>query len=95
MDVADDELCSFYEREAGYHIRRTPYWERDANGDVCGTGEALLCTACADDEEADALWAAGGAMEKHCPGRNNSLAIVLSEQLCASCRFSCSGLCSY
>ena len=68
LDVADEEMRGFYEREAGYHIRRTPYWERDADGNVCGTGEALLCTACADDVEADSLWAPGGAMEQHCAG---------------------------
>ena len=26
LDVEDDELAGFYEREAGYHIRSTPFW---------------------------------------------------------------------
>ena len=62
------QLAGFYEREAGYNIRSTPYWERSADGTVANTGQALLCTACADDTEADALWAPGGEMEARCAG---------------------------
>ena len=68
IDVAADELAGFYEREAGYNIRSTPYWERSADGAIANMGQALLCTACADDAEADALWAPGGEMEAHCAG---------------------------
>ena len=68
LDVQDDELASFYERETGYNIRSTPFWERSADGTMVQRGEALLCTACADDAEADALWRPGGAMERHCAG---------------------------
>ena len=66
LDVDDLELPAFFEREAGYHIRRTPYWQRDASGAVTLTGEALLCTACDDDEEADRLWSPGGTMLQQC-----------------------------
>uniref|UniRef100_A0A6V4WYN2 Gamma-glutamylcyclotransferase n=1 Tax=Prymnesium polylepis TaxID=72548 RepID=A0A6V4WYN2_9EUKA len=68
MDVKEDGLKGFYEREAGYNIRWVPYQERAPDGSVSRAGEALLCTACADDAEADALWARGGKMEQHCPG---------------------------
>ena len=37
-------------------------------GTVVNSGEALLCTACDDDVEADGLWAPGGPMERHCAG---------------------------
>ena len=68
MDVTDDELCGFYERETGYHIRATPFSRRAADGSLLESGSALMCTACADDAEADALWRPGGAMEAHCAG---------------------------
>ncbi|KAL3932534.1 MAG: hypothetical protein SGPRY_000663, partial [Prymnesium sp.] len=68
MEVSDAGLVSFYEREAGYHIQLTPYWQGEATDPRSPpSGQALLCTACVDDEEADALWRAGGAMEAHCP----------------------------
>lgn len=68
MDVEDEGLSSFYEREAGYDIQETEFCERAADGTIQVTGTALLCTACKDDAAADALWAPGGAMERHCPG---------------------------
>ena len=68
MDVTEDDLKGFYEREAGYLIQTTPYWRHAADGTVLESGAALICTACADDAEADALWAPGGAMEVNCAG---------------------------
>ena len=68
LDVTDDELRGFYERETGYHIRSTPFWRRRSDGSLQESGSALVCTACADDAEADALWQPGGAMEVHCAG---------------------------
>ena len=68
LDVADEDLYGFYERETGYHIRSTPFYERSNDGSVLKMGDALLCTACDDDAEADALWAPGGPMEQQCTG---------------------------
>jgi len=69
MDVDVAGLAGFYEREAGYNIVSVPFTERggDGAGDGAG-GVALLCAACANDHEADALWTEGGAMARHCPG---------------------------
>ena len=68
LDVGDKDLSSFYERETGYFIRATPFWRRADDGRIIEQGTALLCTACADDAEANGLWAPGGAMEAHCAG---------------------------
>lgn len=68
LDVEEADLFSFYERETGYHIRSTPCYERSGDGSMVQTGNALLCTACENDAEADALWAPDGAMEQHCAG---------------------------
>ena len=68
LDVTDEELRGFYERETGYHIRSTPFWRRASDGSLQESGHALVCTACADDEEAETLWTPGGAMEAHCAG---------------------------
>ena len=67
LDVEDEDLYGFYERETGYHIRATPFYERK-DGAVNKMGEALLCTACDDDAEADKLWRPGGLMEQKCAG---------------------------
>ena len=42
MDVSEAGLYSFYEREAGYHIRSCAYVERGRDGRVCGAGTAYL-----------------------------------------------------
>ena len=68
LDVDDEDLVGFYEREAGYHIRSTPFCRRGPDGAIVEMGSALMCTACANDAEADALWAPGGEMEKQCSG---------------------------
>ena len=68
LDVEDADLADFYERETGYSIQSTPFWERAGDGTMVQKGDALLCTACKDDVEADGLWAPGGAMEAHCAG---------------------------
>merc|ERR1719150_3095332 len=68
LDVTDEELRGFYERETGYHIRSTPFCRRAADGSVLESGSALMCTACVDDKEADALWQPCGEMEVNCKG---------------------------
>ena len=68
LDVEDSDLFGFYERETGYNVQSTPFYERASDGSVVQMGLALLCTACTDDREADALWAPGGAMEQNCAG---------------------------
>ena len=69
LDVNAEELPGFYEREAGYSIVTTDYCEgRGPEGGAARRGVALMCAACADDAEADTLWAPGGAMERHCAG---------------------------
>ena len=68
LDVDDEDLHGFYERETGYNIQLTSFYERASDGSMVEKGLALLCTACDSDAEADALWAPGGAMERHCPG---------------------------
>eukprot|EP00933_Yihiella_yeosuensis_P020579 TRINITY_DN16465_c1_g1_i5.p1 TRINITY_DN16465_c1_g1~~TRINITY_DN16465_c1_g1_i5.p1 ORF type:complete len:254 (-),score=40.64 TRINITY_DN16465_c1_g1_i5:38-799(-) len=69
LDVEEEDLYSFYEREAGYRIISVPFTARSRteNG-LVETGFALLCTACKDDGEADMLWSVGGEMERHCKG---------------------------
>eukprot|EP00747_Dinoflagellata_sp_TGD_P136628 gnl/TRDRNA2_/TRDRNA2_175579_c7_seq11.p1 gnl/TRDRNA2_/TRDRNA2_175579_c7~~gnl/TRDRNA2_/TRDRNA2_175579_c7_seq11.p1 ORF type:complete len:263 (-),score=45.94 gnl/TRDRNA2_/TRDRNA2_175579_c7_seq11:747-1535(-) len=68
MDVDETGLRGFYEREAGYRIVRVQFAVPGFSASEAEKGEALLCTACRDDVEADALWAQGGEMEQNCAG---------------------------
>lgn len=67
MDVEEADLPSFYERETGYMIQRVPFVAFAAD-ESAERGEALLCTACDSDAQAQSLWEPGGAMERHCAG---------------------------
>lgn len=68
IDVDDEGLRAFYEREVGYNIVSTAFVVRAEDGTISESGTALMCAACANDEESDALWAPGGVMEAHCAG---------------------------
>lgn len=63
LDVSEGGMRSFYEREDGYKIVAVPFAEDSPDSDERRHGEALVCTACQDDDEANALWTRGGDME--------------------------------